>query len=262
MMKEKELRAAIVAKCRAMNALGLNQGMAGNISARLDEAMLITPSAIPYDEMRPEMIALMPLNGEYGAWSGRFKPSTEWRFHLDIMRGRPDISAIVHSHAPFATALSMLRRPILAAHYMIAAFGGPDVRCTDYAPFGTKELSDLAVAGLAGRNGVLLGNHGMIATGETLDQAMWRAGELETLARMYYLAIAVGKPAILSDDEIMRIVERFKGYGQTTPAPLFAARKKAETKRRAKKAGASKKSGAKKPARPRAKKARAAARKA
>jgi L-fuculose-phosphate aldolase len=118
------------------------------------------------------------------------------------------------------------------------------------------------VAGLAGRNGVLLGNHGMIATGETLDQAMWRAGELETLARMYYLAIAVGKPAILSDDEIMRIVERFKGYGQTTPAPLVASRKKAETKRRAKKAGASKKSGAKKPARPRAKKARAAARKA
>jgi L-fuculose-phosphate aldolase len=213
-MKEKDLRAAIVAQCRAMNAAGLNQGTAGNISARFGEAMLITPSAIPYDAMRPDMLARMPLGGDYGAWSGAHTPSTEWRFHLDIMRARPDVGAIVHCHPVYATALSMLHKPIPAAHYMIAVFGGPTVRCTGYAPYGTKELSELAVAGLEARNGVLLGNHGMIAVGETLAQAMWRATELETLAKMYHLALAVGQPVVLSDDEIMRTVERFRTYGQ------------------------------------------------
>jgi L-fuculose-phosphate aldolase len=213
-MNEKDLRAAIVAQCQAMNAAGLNQGTAGNISARVDDAMLITPSAIPYDMMRPAMLARMPLGGDYGAWSGPRPPSTEWRFHLDIMRARPDVGAIVHCHPVHATALSMLHKPIPAAHYMIAAFGGPTVRCTAYAPYGTRELSELAVAGLEARNGVLLGNHGMIVVGETLTQAMWRASELETLARMYILALTIGEPIILADDEIMRTVERFKTYGQ------------------------------------------------
>ncbi len=212
-VKEKALRAAIVAQCRALNASGLNQGSAGNISARLGETMLMTPSAVPYDVMRPEMIAAMPLAGEYGAWSGPLKPSTEWRFHLDILRARPDVGAIVHCHPPYGTALAMLHKPILAAHYMIALFGGPIVECTKYAPYGTKELSDLVVAGLGDRHAVLLGNHGAIATGATLESAMHRAIELEALARMYYLAIAVGRPAILSDEEITRTVERFKSYG-------------------------------------------------
>ncbi len=242
-VNEKALRAAIVAQCRALNASGLNQGSAGNISARLGEAMLITPSAIPYDAMRPEMIATMPLNGEYGAWSGPLKPSTEWRFHLDILRARPDVGAIVHCHPPYGTALAMLHKPILAAHYMIALFGGPIVECTKYAPYGTKELSDLAIAGLADRHAVLLGNHGVIATGATLESAMHRAIELEALARMYYLAIAIGRPAILSDEEIARIVERFRSYGggtdaQKAPAPAKqrAGAKAAATKRGMKKA--------------------------
>ncbi len=213
-MKEKELRAAIVAQCQAMNASGLNQNTSGNISARLGETMLITPSAIPYETMRPDMIVRMPLDGRYGAWTGPYPPSVEWRFHLDIMRARPDVGAIVHCHATNATALSMLHKPIPAVHYMIAAFGGPTVRCTAYAPYGTKDLSELAVAGLEARNGVLLGNHGLIAVGGTLTQAMWRASELETLARMYILALTIGEPVILADDEIMRTVERFKTYGQ------------------------------------------------
>jgi L-fuculose-phosphate aldolase len=254
-MKEKDLRAAIVAQCRAMNASGLNQGASGNMSARLGEAMLITPSAIPYHDMRPEMLALMPLGGEYGAWSGRYKPSTEWRFHLDILRARPDVGAIVHCHPTYATALSMLHKPIPAAHYMIALFGGPTIRCTAYAPYGTKELADLAVAGIEGRNGVLLGNHGMIATGATLAEAMRRTGELETLAKMYYLALAAGRPIVLSDDEIMRIVERFKTYGRgpeseagtrAVPKKMRAKKKTAATKRKspAPKRGPKKKAGA------------------
>jgi L-fuculose-phosphate aldolase len=242
-MKAKDLRVAIIAQCRALNALGLNQGTSGNISARIGDAMLITPSAIPYAGMRAEMLALMPLGGEYGAWTGRYKPSTEWRFHLDIMRARADVGAIVHCHPTYATALSMLHKPILAAHYMIAIFGGPNVRCTGYAPYGTKELADLAVAGLEGRNGVLLGNHGIIAVGATLPEAMWRANELETLAKMYHLALAAGRPVILSDDEIMRIVERFKTYGRGPDAEFTmpAAPKKA----RAKKTNVKKKIGAK-----------------
>jgi L-fuculose-phosphate aldolase len=242
-MKEKELRVAIIAQCRAMNASGLNQGASGNISARLGEAMLITPSAVPYGEMQPEMLALMPLGGEYGAWSGRYRPSTEWRFHLDIMRARPDVGAVVHCHPTYATALSMLHKPIPAAHYMIALFGGPTIRCTAYAPYGTKELADVAVAGLEGRNGVLLGNHGMIATGATLVEAMWRAGELETLAKMYYLALAAGRPVVLSDDEVMRIVERFKSYGRGPDGEVTtrALPKKARAK---KKIGAKTKSAA------------------
>jgi L-fuculose-phosphate aldolase len=240
-VKEKALRAAIVAQCRALNASGLNQGSAGNISVRLGEGMLITPSAIPYDLLRPEMLPVMPINGEYGAWSGPLKPSSEWRFHLDIMRARPDVGAIVHCHPPYGTALAMLNKPILAAHYMIALFGGPIIECVKYAPYGTKELSDLVVAGLADRHGVLLGNHGTIATGATLESAMHRAIELEALARMYYLAIAVGRPAILSDEEIGRIVERFKSYGggseaQKALAPVKkrARAKAAPMKRRAK----------------------------
>ena len=124
--KEKDLRAAIVAQCRAMSAAGLEprHGRQHFGAPRRGDADHPQRS-VPYDLLRPEMMALMPLNGEYGAWSGPLKPSTEWRFHLDIMRARPDVGAIVHSHPPYCTALATLNRPILAAHYMIAQFGGP-----------------------------------------------------------------------------------------------------------------------------------------
>ena len=233
-IKEKDLRTAIVAHCKALNASGLNLGTAGNISARLGERMLITPSGIPYSAMRPEMVAAMPLGGEYGAWSGPIKPSSEWRFHLDIMRARADVGAIVHYHPPYGCTLAMLHKPILAAHYMIALFGGPIVKCVKYAPYGTKELSDLVVEGLGDRFAVLLGNHGAVACGTSLDGAMNRAAELENLARMYYMAIVAGRPAILSDEEVMRTVERFKTYGGGVDAPrLPPARKKSAPKKSA-----------------------------
>lgn len=241
-IKEKELRAAILAESRALNSSGLNLGTAGNISVRSGGDMLITPSAVPYDAMRPEMIAKMPLAGEYGAWSGPMKPSSEWRFHLDIMRARSDVNAVVHFHPPYGCALAMLHKPILAAHYMIALFGGAIVKCTKYAPYGTKELSDFAVEGLGERHAVLLGNHGAIVTAGTLTGAMRRAFELENLARTYYMAIAVGRPAILSDDEIMRTVERFKAYGGGVDAPTLAPAPKKRTRRKAKSLTTKKKS--------------------
>lgn len=218
---ENALRAEIIAQARTMNALGINQGTSGNLSVRAGGAMLITPSGTPYDAMNPAMIAKMKLDGG-GAWSGPLAPSSEWRFHHDIYRARPDAGAIVHAHPPYATALSMLRRAIPAAHYMIAAFGGANVRCTDYAPFGTQELSDLAIAGLQDRSGVLLGSHGMIVIGGDLEQAMGRAVELEALARQFYLASLAGAPVILTDEEIARTLERFKNYG---PARKKTARR-------------------------------------
>ncbi|MEO1249987.1 MAG: class II aldolase/adducin family protein, partial [Pseudomonadota bacterium] len=118
---ELELRKAIIEKCRWMNDKGLNQGTSGNISARYEDRMLITPTATAYDAMKPEMIASMPINGKYGSWDGPQMPSSEWRFHLDILKGRPDVGAVVHTHSTFATVLSILRKPIPACHYMIAA---------------------------------------------------------------------------------------------------------------------------------------------
>lgn len=210
---ERKLREAIIEKARWMNSSGLNQGTSGNISARYQDRMLITPSATPYDAMRPEMIASLPLEGEYGSWEGPMKPSTEWRFHLDIMKSRPDVGGIVHTHSTFATVLAIARKPIPACHYMIAAFGGMDIRCADYATYGTKELSENALKALEGRTGCLLANHGMIATGANLDKAMWLAVELETIARQYYHSLLIGGPVILSEAQIEDTRKSFGSYG-------------------------------------------------
>ena len=229
---EKDLRQAIIDKCRFMNASGLNQGTSGNISARFEDRMLITPSATPYDAMVPEMIASMPLEGEYGAWDGPLKPSTEWRFHLDILRGRPDMGAVVHAHPTYCTALAMCRRGIPSAHYMIAAFGGTDVRCSGYATFGSAELSETALEALRDRTACLLANHGMIALGEGLEKAMWRAVELETIARQFWHTLQIGGPVLLTDEEIADTARGFGSYGVQEPPAKPRARKPAAKKRK------------------------------
>jgi L-fuculose-phosphate aldolase len=211
--EERKLRQAVIAKCRWMNDSGLNQGTSGNISARYRDVMLITPSATPYESMESEMIATMPLAGEYGGWEGPLKPSTEWRFHYDIMKSRPEVGGIVHTHSTFATVLAIAGKGIPACHYMIAAFGGNDVRCAEYATYGTKALSQNALKALEGRAGCLLANHGVIATGANLDKAMWLAVELETIAKQYYHALMLGKPNILSDALIDETRKGFATYG-------------------------------------------------
>jgi L-fuculose-phosphate aldolase len=213
MSEEYELRRAIVETCRQMNQLGINQGTSGNVSARFGDVMLISPSATPYDRMRPEDVAAMPLVGEYGAWQGPKRPSTEWRFHLDILKNRPEVNAVVHAHPTYCTTLAITRREIPACHYMIAAFGGTNVRCAPYATFGTKELSDHALAALEGRMACLLANHGMIALGESLEKALWRAVELETIARQYYFSLLIGGPVLLSDEQIAETAAKFATYG-------------------------------------------------
>jgi len=229
--EELELRRGIIEKCRWMNANGLNQGTSGNISVRFRDRMLITPSATPYDEMEPEMITSMPLEGDYGSWDGPLKPSTEWRFHLDILRARPDAVSVVHTHASYCTILAIAHKPIPAVHYMIAAFGGPDIRCAPYATYGTKELSENALAALKDRNGCLLANHGMITVGASLDKAMWLANELEMLARQYYQTLLIGGPVLLPDAEIARVKESFKGYGLQDKPAVEETPKKAKDKK-------------------------------
>ena len=236
---ERQLREAIIAKCRWMNASGLNQGTSGNISARYQDRMLITPSAVAYDAMMPDMIASMPLEGG-GDWDGPLKPSTEWRFHLDIMCARPDVGGIVHTHSTYATVLAIARKSIPACHYMIAAFGGTDIRCAGYARYGTKELSELALAALKQRNGCLLANHGMIAVGANLEKAMWLAVELETIARQYYLSLALGSPVILNDADIAETAKEFASYGLQDAPATSKARASAAARRAAKRRGRAK----------------------
>ena len=212
-MDELEVRHSIISQCLFMNSSGLNQGNSGNISVRLGDRMLITPTSIPYVELTPEMIASMPIDGEYGAYDGPKKPSSEWRFHLDIMKAQPDVSSVVHTHATYSTILAIARKPIPACHYMIAAFGGNDIRVSGYARYGTKALSEHVVAALAGRNGCLMANHGMLTVGSSLKKAMWRAVELETIAKQYYHTLLIGGPVILSPEQIAETMESFSTYG-------------------------------------------------
>jgi L-fuculose-phosphate aldolase len=192
-----------------MAALGINQGNAGNLSVRTDSGMLITPSAVPYEELTPEQLALMPFDAEYGKFHGPKRPSSEWRFHLDIMGARPEVGAVVHTHAPYATALAMARREIPACHYMIARFGGAPIRVAGYALFGTAELSDQVLAALRGRTACLMANHGFVTTGKNLDAAMLAAVELEALAKQYLLSLTIGGPVLLTEREVLAAVQQF-----------------------------------------------------
>lgn len=210
---EAEARRAVVAALRRLDAAGLNRGASGNVSVRHGSAMLITPSAVPPAELDPDLIVRMDLAAEDGAFEGTRRPSTEWRFHRDILRARPEANAVVHTHSPYATVLAIARREIPAVHYMIAGFGGPSIRCAGYATFGTEELSRLALAALDGRNGCLLANHGAITLAPTLSRALWLAVELETLAFQYHQALAIGGPVILSDAEIDEAAAKFADYG-------------------------------------------------
>jgi L-fuculose-phosphate aldolase len=207
---ERELRRQIVDTCRRMNALGINQGTSGNASARIEGGFLLTPTSLPYDEMTEDDVVVMRSDGTY---EGARPPSTEWRFHLDIMNARPEVGAIVHAHPTFATTIAIMGRDIPALHYMVAAAGGSTIRCAPYATFGTPELSASALKALEGRSACLLAHHGMIATGPDLGRALWLAVEVQTLARQYYYTLALGGPPLLSDDEIERVRHKMQNYG-------------------------------------------------
>jgi L-fuculose-phosphate aldolase len=212
---ESELRAAVIATALAMNGSGINRGKSGNVSARLRregfDGFLVTPSALPYAQATPADIAAVSLAGES---HGPRPPSSEWRFHRDIYARRDDADAVVHAHAPYATSLACLHRGIPAFHYMVAVAGGNDIRCAPYATFGTQALSDHVLAALTGRNACLMANHGLVATGRSLEAALALAVEVETLAQMYWTALQVGEPVLLSDAEMETVLGKFASYGR------------------------------------------------
>jgi L-fuculose-phosphate aldolase len=203
-------RQAIIDACRGMNALGINQGTSGNISVRHVDGLLVTPTSVPYEAMTPDQIVFMTMDGAHAPDQ---EPSSEWRFHRDILKSRDDVNAVVHAHPTYCTILAIMGMEIPAVHYMIAAAGGDSIRCAPYATFGTVELSEHAVRTLEGRLACLLDHHGMIATGRTLDKAMWLAVEVETLARQYHGCLQIGQPPLLPSAEIERVRKRMAGYG-------------------------------------------------
>ncbi|EHR04770.1 class II aldolase/adducin family protein [Bradyrhizobium sp. WSM471] len=209
---ELDKRQAIIGACRRMNTLGINQGTSGNISVRHVDGLLITPTSVPYDAMTPDQIVFMTMNGSH---SPDQKPSSEWRFHLDILKARPDVNAVVHAHPTYCTILAIMGLEIPPVHYMIAAAGGDSIRCAPYATFGMAELSEHAVRALEGRLACLLDHHGMIAVGKSLDKAMWLAVEVETLARQYHGCLQIGEPPLLSGAEIERVRQSMSGYGMS-----------------------------------------------
>ena len=212
-LKYLDLRQAVIDTCLRMNEEGINQGTSGNVSVRTPEGFLITASGIPYGRMKPEHVVEMDLDGGY---IGEYLPSTEWRMHLDIFKHRPEAGAIVHTHSTYATALACLRKDIPPFHYMIGIAGGTDIRCSGYAEFGTPELSAVMLKALKDRSACLLGNHGQIAFGPDLEKALWRAGEVETIAHQYWAALQIGKPIILKTNQMNTVLARMKTYGKQT----------------------------------------------
>ncbi|WP_375754606.1 class II aldolase/adducin family protein [Corallococcus exercitus] len=205
------LREAMVATARRMNTSGLNQGTSGNLSQRVEGGFLLTPSGMNYEAMTPEDLVLMRFDGSH---EGPRRPSTEWQLHRDLLQARPEVGAVLHSHSMFSTTLACLRRGIPAFHYMVSAAGGTDVRCAEYATFGTPELARNMMVALEGRKACLLANHGLVAVGADLAGAWKLAVEVETLAAMYWRALQVGEPVLLDDAEMERVFQQFRGYGQ------------------------------------------------
>ncbi|WP_237154173.1 class II aldolase/adducin family protein [Oryzibacter oryziterrae] len=211
MLPNLDIREDIIATCKRMNAAGLNIGSAGNLSVRIPGGLLLTPSGIAYDKMTPEMIVEMDDDGRY---FGDYIPSSEWRFHYDILKARPDVNVVLHSHATSCSILACCRMDIPPIHYMIGVGGGSIIKCSDYAPFGTKELSVHALEALGPRMACLLGNHGVITLGKTTESAFKVLEEVENLARIYIGTRALGGGVLLTETQMDVVLQRFKTYGK------------------------------------------------
>jgi len=213
-MPDQDLREQLVDCARRMQASGINQGTSGNLSVRIAGGMLITPSSLPYEQMQPSDLVALDLQGQplFIPADGRpqRRPSSEWRLHADVLASRPEVQAVLHCHSIHATALACHGRDIPPFHYMTAVAGGHDIRCAPYATFGTQELSDGVVQALEGRLACLMAQHGQVAVGPTLDKALALAVEVETLARIYLQALALGEPPLLSGEQMEQVRHQFR----------------------------------------------------
>ena len=211
-----DARMRVIAACRELARRGLTHGTSGNVSLRHDQQrFFVSPSGMDYEVLQVDDVPLMDLDGR---WFGRRRPSSEWRFHRDILRSRRDAGAVVHTHSPRATALACTGSGIPAFHYMVAVAGGRDIRCAAYHAFGTQELSTAALAALEDRKACLLANHGVIAIGADLAAAISLAAEVENLALQYAAALSLGEVRILDDAEMRRVIEKFRTYGRQDAA--------------------------------------------
>ena len=202
----------MIKTCIEMESRGINQGTSGNLSIRYKNCFLITPSSIPYNEMTPEDIVEMN-------WDGGFigkQPSSEWRFHRDILKNRNDINVVLHCHSINATSLSCHNRDIPAFHYIVGLAGGNNIRCAKYATFGSQKLSDNALIAIKDRLACLLGHHGMICLGKTLKQALMLGCEVEAMSKMFIKALSIGNTDILSKEEMDKVVKQMErmSYGK------------------------------------------------
>lgn len=211
MIRNIDLRQNVIRTALSLTRQGLNHGTSGNVSVRCgEEGYLITPSGVPAESLLPQDIVYMDFDGEI---EGRLQPSTEWHFHAALLRERPDLNAVIHTHAPFCTTLAVLSRPIPAFHYMIAKAGGNDIRVAPYATFGTPELCAHALTAMQDRRACLLAQHGMIAAHGSLEAALALTIEVEDLARLYWQALQIAEPPVLDDAEMARVLEKFRTYG-------------------------------------------------
>jgi L-fuculose-phosphate aldolase len=219
---ETGLRLQALQALRRLDALGMNRGSTGNLSLRWARdgrpGMLITPTGMGADLLQPDDLVWM---GEGGELLGRWKPSSEWHFHQALYRSRPEVHAVVHTHAIHATALACLERPLPPFHYMVAIAGGADVPLAPYHTFGTEALSQAVARAMAARDACLLSHHGLVTAGATLAHAMKVMLEVEALCEVYLKALAVAEPPLLSADRMAEVIARFRSYGQ--PAPPDAA---------------------------------------
>jgi L-fuculose-phosphate aldolase len=202
----------LVTAAKKLSAIGLNQGTSGNISVRSGDGFLITPSGVKTEDMTPHEMVFMNFSG----WvqdNNAVEPSSEWRFHRDILQTRAEVHAVVHTHSMFATTMACLRRDIPPFHYMIALAGGDSIRCASYALFGSQTLSYAVLQALVNRKACLLANHGMIAIGKSLEQAVDIAVEVEALCEQYWRALQIGEPHLLTAQEMAEVFQQFKGYG-------------------------------------------------
>jgi L-fuculose-phosphate aldolase len=211
MTDEAGLRDAAVAAVCKLDALGMNRGSTGNVSLRHAQGMLITPTGMGADDLRPQDMVWL---GWDGTQRGQWQPSSEWHFHQAIYRARPDLNAVVHTHSVHAAALACLRRPLPSFHYMVAVAGGDDVPCVPYHLFGTEALSAAVAAAFADRDACLMANHGLVAAGATLPRALKVVQEVESLCEVYLKALAAGEPVLLTRAQMAEVIAKFKAYGK------------------------------------------------
>jgi L-fuculose-phosphate aldolase len=219
MTSERELRQQMVDTMQAMERSGLNRGTSGNVSARLGDAMLVTPSGVTPDLLTPDSIVLVHGDGDGSTSGDALRPSSEWQMHHGLLKRRPDVDAVVHCHARYSTILACAHKTIPPIHYMVGVSGLKEVPLAPYATFGSRALADVVADNIGSGFACLMANHGLITLGPTLRRALAITDEIEQQAAVYYGTLAIGGPVLLDDRQMEEVFDAFRGYGQRRAAP-------------------------------------------